>query len=230
MIDVTNPKIRVALQGLRLITAVLLSLLLFGCAEPTNHSRAAFVLMDISDSYAAERDQARRLTNYLLSQLDTGDSLAVGFIDNSSFTERNIVAQVTFDERPSVASQQKRVFQRRVTGFMENFQTPSYHSDITGGVLLARDYLEQVDAGEKHLFLLSDLHEDVPPRLERDMKLNLSDVQVVAINVKRQRSDNENPQEYEQRLASWEKRVEENGGRWAMVNNMERLEKRGVLR
>jgi len=62
------------------------------------------------------------------------------------------------------------------------------------------------------------------------MKLNLSDVQVVAINVKRQRSDNENPQEYEQRLASWEKRVEENGGRWALVNNMERLEKRGVLR
>ena len=230
MTHITDTKMRAALQGLRLITAVLLGWLLVGCGEPTNHSRAAFVLMDISGSYAAERDQARRLTNYLLSQLDTWDSLAVGFIDNSSFTERNIIAQVTFDERPSVASQQKRIFQRRVIGFMDNFQTPSYHSDITGGVLLARDYLEEVDAGQKHLFLLSDLHEDVPPRLERDMKLNLSDVQVVAINVKRQRSDNENPQEYEQRLASWEKRVEENGGRWALVNNMERLEKRGVLR
>jgi len=51
---------------------VLLGWLLVGCGEPTNHSRAAFVLMDISGSYAAERDQARRLTNYLLSQLDTG--------------------------------------------------------------------------------------------------------------------------------------------------------------
>lgn len=230
MIDATNPKVRAALQGLRLITAVLLSLLLFGCGEPTNHNRAAFVLLDISGSYAAERDQARRLTNYLLSQLDTGDSLAFGFIDNSSFTERNIIAQVTFDERPSVASQQKRIFQRRVTGFMENFQTPSYHSDITGGVLLARDYLEEVDAGTKHLFLLSDLHEDVSPQLQRDMKLNLSDVQVVALNVKRQRSDNENPAEYEQRLANWEKRVEQNGGRWALVNNMERLEKEVAIR
>ena len=230
MIDATNPKVRAVLQGLRLITAVLLSLLLFGCGEQANHNRAAFVLLDISGSYAAERDQARRLTNYLLSELETGDSLAFGFIDNSSFTERNIIAQVTFDERPSVASQQKRIFQRRVTGFMKNFQTPSYHSDITGGVLLARDYLEEVDAGRKHLFLLSDLHEDVPPRLERDMKLNLSDVQVVALNVKRQRSDNEDPTEYQQRLASWEKRVEQNGGRWALVNNMERLEKEVAIR
>lgn len=230
MIHITDNRIRAALQVLRLVTAVLLSVLLVGCGQPTNDSRAAFVLLDISGSYAAERDQARRLTNYLLAELDTGDSLAVGFIDNSSFTERNIIAQVTFDERPSVANQQKRILQQRVTGFMENFQTPSYHSDITGGVLLARDYLEEVDAGRKHLFLLSDLHEDVPSRLERDVKLNLSDVEVVALNVKRQRSDNNNPREYKQRLASWEKRIEESGGRWALVNNMERLEKQVVLR
>lgn len=230
MIEVTNTKVRAALQGLRLITAVLLSLLLFGCGEPTNNNRAAFVLLDISGSYAAERDQARRLTNYLLAELETGDSLAVGFIDNRSFTERNIIAQVTFDERPSVASQQKRMFQRRVAGFMENFQTPSYHSDITGGVLLARDYLEEVDAGRKHLFMLSDLHEDLAPNLNRDVKLNLSDVEVVALNVKRQRTDNRDPLEYEQRLASWEQRVEENGGRWALVNDMERLEKEVAMR
>ena len=184
---------RAALQGLRLATAALAGALLVGCGEPTNHNRAAFVLIDISNSYAAEREQARRLTNYLLAELNAGDSLAVGFIDNSSFTERNIIAQVTFDGRPSVAGDQKRAFQRRVNTFMEQFQTPSYHSDITGGVLLARDYLEQTEAGRQQLFLLSDLIEDVPPRLERDMKLSLSDVEVVAVNVKRQRSDNENP-------------------------------------
>lgn len=213
---------------------VLLSILLMsgllGCSEPRNHSRAAFVLVDISSDYAIELDKAQLLSNYLLANLNSGDSLAVAFIDNSSFSERNIIARTTFDHRPSVANQQKRRFRADLEDFIESFRVPSYHSDISGGVLLAADYLNEVDVGHKHLFILSDLHEDLPPRLNRDVAASLKDVQVVAFNVKRQRSDNNNPREYQLRLANWQQRIEQSGGRWQIVNDMARLETALVLR
>jgi len=218
----------------RQVTAILTTFLvaagLAGCGQPTNHSRAVFVLIDISSDYAGELDKAETLSNYLLANLNTGDSLAVAFIDNSSFTERNIIARATFDHRPSVTSQQKRVFNAEVTAFTEGFRVPSHHSDITGGVLLATDYLHGVDAGERYLFILSDLHEDLPPWLKRDMAVNLSEVQVVAMNVKRQRSDNNNPRAYQQRLANWQQQVEQSGGSWRLLNDMARLESAVALR
>src|SRR5690625_7872685 len=122
-------------------------------------------------------------------------SLAIAFNDNSSCTERNVIARVTFDHRPSVASQQKRHFQGQVEGFLRKFKVPSHHSDITGGVLLASDYLQEMDAGRKYLFILSDLSEDLPPRLARDLPLKLESVPVVAVNVKRQRQDNNSPRD-----------------------------------
>lgn len=215
---------------LRLAVAALAATLLVGCGEPVNHSRAVFVLLDISSDYAGELGKAQKLTNYLLAKLNSGDSLAVAFIDNSSFTERNFIARATFDHRPSVASEQKRVFQGKLNAFVERFRVPSHHSDITGGVLLATDYLNEIDAGQKHLFILSDLHEDLPPWLNRDVSVNLNDVQVVAVNVKRQRSDNNNPQAYKQRLANWQRQVESSGGHWRLVNDMARLESAVVLR
>jgi hypothetical protein len=129
-----------------------------------------------------------------------------------------------------VANQQKRVFRAELDAFIERFRVPSYHSDVTGGVLLAADYLNEVNAGHKYLFILSDLHEDLPPTLNRDIAATLKGVQVIAVNVKRQRSDNNNPAEYQLRLASWQQRIEESGGRWQMVNDLARLESSVVLR
>jgi hypothetical protein len=213
-----------------LLTTALVAAGLAGCGQPANHSRAVFVLIDISSDYAGELHKAETLSRYLLANLNSGDSLAVAFIDNSSFSKRNIIARTTFDQRPSVTSQQKRMFNAEITAFTERFRVPSYHSDITGGVLLATDYLQGADAGRKHLFILSDLHEDLPPRLKRDMALNLKGVQVVAMNVKRQRSDNNDPRAYQQRLAKWQQQVEQSGGSWQLLNDMAGLESVVALR
>jgi hypothetical protein len=207
------------------LAGALALLLLQGCSGPADNRRAVFILIDISGDYASELQQARTLSNYMLANLNSGDSLAIAFIDNSSFTERNIIARATFDHRPSVASQQKRLFQAQVEGFLEKFRVPSHHSDITGGILLASDFLHEMEAGRKHLFILSDLHEDLPPWLDREVQANLDSIQVVAVNVKRQRRDNNNPREYQERLASWQQRVEESGGHWQLVNDMTRLER-----
>src|SRR5690625_3702166 len=82
-----------------------------------------------------------------------------------------------------------------------------------------------MDAGRKYLFILSDLREDLPPWLDRDLPVKLDSVQVVAVNVKRQRQDNNSPRDYQNRLALWQARVEDNGGQWQLVNDMARLER-----
>lgn len=203
---------------------VLLIALCSGCSQPGGHAKSAFVLVDISSDYANELHKANTLSRYLLASLDSGDSLAIAFIDNSSFTERNIIARATFDHRPSVAIAQKRALQAELTAFMERFKVPSHHSDITGGVLLARDYLNETTARHRQLYILSDLHEDLPPWLNRDMTISLEGIEVIAVNVKRQRSDNNNPEAYQQRLTHWQQRVEDNGGRWQLVNDLARLQ------
>jgi len=213
-----------------LAAAVLLLFLLTACGEPRNNSRAAFLLIDISDDYASEIEKARTLTNYVLGQLTSGDSIAIAFIDNSSFSERNIIVKAEFDHRPSVATRQKRQVRAELDAFMERFSVPSYHSDITGGILLARDFFSDVDAGHETLFLLSDLREDLMPGMNRDMSLDLQGTQVVAINVTRQRSDNFDPQAYSERLRLWEERVEDSGGEWMVANDLSRLERLALLR
>src|SRR5690625_3720485 len=215
----------------RLVLATaLLGALLSGCGAPPNTSRAAVVLIDIQDDYAAELTQARTLARYLLANLESGDSVAIGFIDNSSFSERNFIARVTFDHRPSVMTAQKRVVSAELDAFIERFKVPSHHSDITGGVLLAADYLKEVGAYHNHLLILSDLREDLPPWLNRDVSFDLDGVDVVAVNVTRQRGDNLNPEGYRQRLANWQARVETSGGQWRVVSDLGRLEDGVVLR
>lgn len=219
---------------MRYMTTILIMMLaatmLTACGESPDQRRGVVVLVDISDEYAREMDKAIRLSNYLLANLDGGDSMAVAFIDNSSYSERNVIASRTFDHRPSVANGQKRAFQEELHDFMARFSVPSYHSDITGGILLARDYLEEVNAGEKHLFVLSDMREDLPPDLNRDMELDMDGIDVHAVNVIRHRPDNRDPGAWRQRIADWRERVERGGGSWQMVNEMGRLEESVALR
>ncbi|MCP1727203.1 hypothetical protein J2T60_001168 [Natronospira proteinivora] len=212
-----------------LLPALLLGLL-SGCGDNRAQQRAVVVLVDISGDYASEIEQVQALTNYVLADLNSGDSMAVAFIDNSSFSERNFIARTELDRRPSVATQQKRYLSGQLAEFLERFQVPSYHSDISGGVLLASEFLRESGAGERYLFLLSDLEEDLMPGMNRDMPLGLEGVEVIAVNVTRGRSDNYDPSAYQDRLSHWASRVEDSGGEWRVASDLARLERMAVLR
>jgi hypothetical protein len=58
----------------------------------------------------------------------------------------------------------------------------------------------------------------------RDVPLNLDGFDVVALNVTKLRSDNVDPREYMSRLEEWESQVGQGGGRWRVVNDLDRLE------
>lgn len=195
-----------------------------GCADERTHARAIYMLVDTSGTYTAELQKASQIINYVLAQLNPGDSFAVARIDSASFSEKDIIAKAQFDGRPSRANAQKRAFREEVDEFIDGVRKGSPHTDITGGVLQAVEWLNEVGAGNRTVLVFSDLEEDLPKGHVRNVPLQLSGVEVIAINVTKLRSDNIDPRHYLERLEQWQGRVEQGGGSWRVVNDLDRLD------
>lgn len=196
---------------------------LSGCADTTSHARGVYMLLDTSGTYKDELVRAQTIINYLLATLQPGDTLVVSRIDSGSFSEKDIIGKVTFDGRPSVANRQKQMFREQVDTFIATVDG-SPHTDITGGVVQAVEYLNETGAGRKYILVFSDLEEDLVAGHVRDFPLQMADCQVVALNVTKLRSDNIDPREYFQRVEHWQQRVETGGGHWKVINDLERLD------
>lgn len=194
-----------------------------GCQEPVARNTGVYMLMDTSGTYSQELEKARQIINYTLAQLEPEDSFAVARIDTGSFSEKDIVAKATFDDRPSTANGQKRIFAQEVANFVEN-TVPAPYTDITGGLLQAVEFLNEKETGRKTIFIYSDLKEDLKEGYVRDIPLELVGFDVVALNVTKLRSDNIDPREYLSRLAEWQAKVEAGGGSWRVINDLERLD------
>ena len=208
-----------------LSAAILLATLLTGCNQDAGpQNRGVYLLMDTSGTYTKELDEAVQLINVILIKLESGDSFAVARIDTGSFSEKDIISKMTFDTRPSAANQQKRKFREKIDKFIKSVK-PASHTDITGGLLQAIEYLNEKEPGIKEILIYSDLKEDLPKGFVRDIPLQLQGFNVVALNVTKLRSDNRDPREYLSRLENWQSRVEEGGGQWLVINDMDRLER-----
>ncbi len=206
---------------------ILTSVLLLGAcgdSQPVNRTSGVYLLLDTSGTYSEEIEKARQVIYFTLSKLDPGDSFAVARIDTGSFSEKDIVAKVTFDSRPSTANSQKRRFQEEVNSFVETVQ-PSPFTDISGGLLQAIEFLNEKQPGRKTILIFSDLKEDLQEGYVRDFAIAFNDVDVIALNVTKLRSDNVDPREYLDRLNFWRQRIESGGGDWRVINDLDRLEK-----
>jgi hypothetical protein len=202
---------------------LILSALLWGCPDTTSYSKGVYMLLDTSGTYKKELKRAEAIINYLLGTLQPGDSLAVARIDSGSFSEKDIVAKMTFDKRPSVANQQKRLFKQKIDDFVQTAKGSAY-TDITGGVLQSVEFLNEAGAGQKYILIFSDLKEDLVKGQVRDFPIQVDGCKVIALNVTKLRSDNVDPREYYKRVENWRSRVESGGGTWRVVNDLERLE------
>ena len=84
--------------------------LFIGCGPTINHNQSVYVLVDTSGTYTKEVRKAQAVVNYLLGNLDPGDSLAVATVKSRSFTEKDIVAKVSLTKDPLQVNGQKRAF------------------------------------------------------------------------------------------------------------------------
>ncbi len=208
-------------------TGILISLCVFlaSCASedrtPTN--TGVYMLLDTSGTYTQELEKAEQIIRYTLSKLDASDSFAVARIDTGSFSEKDIVAKTSFDDRPSAINRQKRLFAQQVSDFVDSVR-PAPYTDITGGLLQAVEFLNEKDTGKKTILIFSDLKEDLAQGYVRDIEVELAGFQVIALNVTKLRSDNIDPREYLDRLQEWQNRVEKTGGEWRVINDLDGLE------
>jgi hypothetical protein len=209
----------------RMLLVAGLAAALAGCSgEAAPTTRGVYLLMDTSGTYTEELGNAQAIINAILAKLEPGDSFAVARVDTGSFSEKDLVARVTFDERPSVTNQQKRKFREQVDAFVKGVK-PAAHTDITGGVLQAVEYLNEKNPGSKTILVFSDLEEDLQDGYIRDIPLTMDGFEVVAVNVTKLRADNIDPRKYMNRLETWQSRVESGGGTWRVINDLDRLDR-----
>lgn len=212
---------------LKSIRAVLVglfaSLMVTSCSDSGPYTHGVYMLLDTSGTYTKELGEAQRVINFTLSQLNPGDTFAIARVDTGSFSEKDIIQKQTFEDRPSMANQQKRLFMEKVDEFSKNV-TPSKYTDITGGILQAIEYLNERKTRKKTILIFSDLKEEIRKGYVRNIPFELDGFRVVALNVTKLRSDNIDPREYTTRLKQWKKRVESGGGSWLVMNDIERLE------
>jgi hypothetical protein len=197
---------------------------LASCGDSNSGAQGYYMLLDTSGTYAKELDHAQKIILAILTRLEPGDSFAVARIDTGSFSEKDIVAKVTFDDRPSTANKEKRQFRDTIGQFVKTVK-PARHTDITGGLLQASEYLNEKNPGRKTIIIFSDLAEDLKKGYVRDLALPLDGFDVVALNVTKLGSDNIDPREYLNRLTDWQQKVESGGGQWRVINDLDRLEK-----
>ena len=204
------------------IVAVLV-ITLSACSDPKPQTKAVYMLLDTSGTYTKQLDKAKNIIKYLLGNLNSGDSFAVARIDSESFSEKDLIAKITFDMRPSKANAEKRTFNEIVEKFTKEVKGSAY-TDITGGMLQAIEYLNETGAGYKYILIFSDLKEEVKKGHVRDFPITLTDIKVTALNVTKLQSDNVDPREYMKRVEEWTQRVEDGGGTWRVINDLERLD------
>ena len=194
-----------------------------GCSGSANRAKGVYMLLDTSGTYAVELKKAQSIINYLLATLEPGDTLAVGRIDTGSFSEKDILAKVTFDPRPSIANNQKRAFQKRIDDFISKVNRSNY-TDISGGMLQAIEYLNESQSGQRYILIFSDLQEELAKGHIRDVPFQLSGFNVIALNVTKLRHDIRDPKKYMNRVDEWRSKTENGGGQWRVINDLERLE------
>jgi hypothetical protein len=191
------------------------------CGDGRLHSQGVYMLVDTSGTYAREMNKASKIINYLLATLNPGDSLAVSKVETRSFTEKDIVAKVTFDTRPSQATSQKRAFKNTIETFAKDIKGSAY-TDITGGLIQGAEYLNETKAGIKTIVVFSDMQEELGKGTIRDFPIKLDGIRIVALNVTKLGTDNADPRRYLDRLARWEASVRKAGAaQWVVVNDLE---------
>jgi len=188
--------------------AAALAIALAACADARSHARAICVLVDVSGTYADQRAEVVRVVKSgILPRLLPGDSLIVIRIGDHSYTKDSVEATVTLDSQPSHANAQKLALAGKLDRFAAGDQR-TRHTDISGALLLAAEYLRETRAGRKSIFIFSDMKEELPRGAQRSLGADeLAGIDVVAMNVKRLAADEQDPAAYRKRLDGWGTRL-----------------------
>jgi hypothetical protein len=197
----------------RLVLVTLAALIASGCDDPSRYDQAVCVLIDVSGTYADQRKEVVRIVkSEVLPNMEPGDTLVVVRIDGEGYEKNNLEALVTFDQRPSRANAQKLALAQKLDE-MATRRGLAQYTDIPGAMMLGGEYLRELASGSSLMIVFSDMQEDLAPGTTRELRSDeFTDIHVVAMNVKRLKTDSADPAVYRKRMADWEKRILAAGG------------------
>ena len=196
-----------------------------GCGESRRYDQAICVLIDVSGTYADQKDEVVRLVKReLLPAMVPGDSLLVIRIDDQSYEKSNVAALATLDTRPSHANAQKLALAKRLDSFAKDPSVAPY-TDIRGAMMLGGEYLRELGSGSRVMLVFSDLQEDLPKGSRRELgPKDLDGVMVMGVNVKRLHEDGQDPQRFRKRMNAWQEKVAASHALgWRFLNDESRL-------
>ena len=190
------------------VCCVALAALAAGCDDESRYDQAICVLIDQSGTYADQAPEVVRiLKREVLPAMEPGDTLLVVRIDGESYEKDNLEALVTLDARPSRANAQKLALAQKLDELAAAGE-PARYTDIPGAMMLASEYLRELESGSRVMLVFSDLEEDLAPGTQRKLAADeFTGVWIAAMNVKRLGSDNADPEVFRGRLADWQRRA-----------------------
>src|SRR5947209_12156381 len=167
---------------------------LFACTNSRNYAQAVVALVDVSGTYADQKpDVVNVIKRGILPKLMPGDSLYVIRIDDESYRKDNVEGEVLLDVRPSKANAQKLAFAGKLDEFARR-PLRARHTDIRGAMMLGAEYLKETGAGARTMIVFSDMEEDLPKGVKRELSADeFKGMRVLAMNVKKLGADNANP-------------------------------------
>jgi hypothetical protein len=200
------------------------ALALGGCdGLVTRDDQAVFVLIDVSGTYFAELDDSVRGAKLLTSTLNAGDRLVVAEIGSCSFDDDAIAIDARLPDRPSEAAAAKGAALAALDAY-EARAARTENTDIHGALLQAVDRFSRTPSSRHVVIVFSDLVEDPAPGCgSAAAPLDLEGVTVIAANVIKLDADARAPDAYFARLEDWRARVEDAGGRFVLVDDVEAL-------
>jgi len=197
------------------------------CGDSKSHARATAVLVDVSGTYADQVPEVVRIIRTgLLPKLRPGDSFFLVRIDDQSYDQAAVEAEVTLDSQPSRANAQKLQLATRLEEFGQKARR-ARHTDVSGALLITSEHLRETRAGLRTVVIFSDLREELPKGVRRTLGPGeFEKTEIIAMNVKRLAADSADPTAYRERLAEWGKKLTQAGASsWKVVLSREELVK-----
>lgn len=192
---------------------------LLACSDSKQYETAMCALVDVSGTYAEEKQSVVNIIKAgVVPHLMPGDSLFAITIDSNSYNEDDLIASLTLDYVPSKANQQKLAFAANMDQFAEGKARAQY-TDISGAMMLCKDYLGSTGSGNQAVLIFSDMKEELQSGLKRDFASDEFDgIDIAAMNVIKLNADSVDPEVYRDRLKQWESKVTDSGARsWSVI-------------
>ena len=198
-------------------------LLAAGCRPGEHRSAGVFVLLNVAANHSSDPVPARNVIHYLLQTLGPADTLAAASIGTVGFSETDVIASVTFDQRPSAVNDQKRFFSERFDRFVASGSGSAF-SDICGGMLQAIETLNRSGPDRKTILILSNLREKPTIGAPGDLPVHMTGINVVVLKASGLEPDSRDMKLYLRRVEDLRRKVEDGSGRLYLIDDLQQLE------